>query len=146
MHRTDPAARIHAWRQRRLVVAWHRYCPTLARALPGAGRLTRWPRRGSNLLRIARGGVLRAHGGIGAAARECDAIERHALNAAAEELGLLGRDGAGVDAHPGDLRRQAPVFDFRAAVHHDLDAVRFRELRRLVAADAELHPDHLRAR
>ena len=87
-----------------------------------------------------------AHGGIGAAARERDAIERHALNAAAEQLGLLGRDGAGVDAHPGDLRRQAPVFDFRAAVHHDLDAVRFRELRRLVAADAELHPDHLRAR
>src|SRR5713101_2306445 len=87
-----------------------------------------------------------AHRGVGGAARERDAVERHALDATPEELRLLGGESAGVDAHPGDLRRQAAVFDLRAAVHHDLEAVRLREFRGLVVADAKLHPYHLRTR
>src|SRR3954452_9654958 len=67
-------------------------------------------------------------GGFGAdrslrrSARERGPVERHALDAAAGELRLLGGEGAGVDAHPGDLRRQPPVLDLRAAVHHHLQA------------------------
>src|SRR5262245_14254657 len=87
-------------------------------------------------------GLFCAHRGVGGAARERDAVERHALDAASEQLRLLGGKRAGIDAHPGDLRRQAPVFDLRATVHHHLEAVRLCELRRLVVADAELHPDH----
>src|SRR5712691_11000437 len=90
--------------------------------------------------------VLRTHGGVSRAARDSGAVERHALDAAAEKLRLLRREGAGVDAHPGDLRRKPAVLDLRSAVHHHLEAVRLREVGRLVVADAELHPDHLRMR
>src|SRR5262245_26015564 len=69
-------------------------------------------------------GPLRLHRGVSRAAGERDAVERHALDAAPEQLRLFGGDGAGVDAHPRDLRREAPIFDLRTAVHHHLEAVR----------------------
>src|SRR5262249_57378589 len=66
---------------------------------------------------------LGAHRGVGRAARGGDAIERHALDAAAEQLGFLGGEGAGVDAHPGDLRRQPAVLHLPAAVPPHLPAL-----------------------
>src|SRR5215470_7568654 len=87
-----------------------------------------------------------ALGGGCCATRGGHTIERHALDAAAGNLRPLRREGARIDAEPGNLRRQAAVFDFRAAVHHHLDAVLFGQRRRLVVADAELHPHHARAR
>src|SRR5262245_31460694 len=85
--------------------------------------------------------VLRTHRGVGRAARHGDAIERHALNAAAEELRPLRRQRPGVHAHPGDLRRQAAVFDLGAAVHHHLETGVLGELGGLVAADAKLRSE-----
>src|SRR5262249_55081906 len=96
------------------------------------GRVLAWTRTGSSAGEFVLAvGLFCTCGGVGGAARERDAVERHALDAASEQLSLLGGEGAGVDAHPGDLRRQASVFDLRAAVHHHLEAVRLRELRRL---------------
>src|SRR5262249_15220069 len=91
------------------------------------------------LLASLAGGAVRRGGG---AARHGGAVERHALNAAAEDLRPLRGQRARVDTHPGDLRGQAAVLDLRAAVHHHLESVRFPERRRLVVADAELHPHH----
>src|SRR5262249_25228160 len=109
------------------------------------GRVSAWRRTWENSLASAVG-LLRAHRSVGGATRERDAVERHALDAAPEEPRFLGGESAGVHAHPGDLRWQEAVFDLRAAVHHHFEAVRLRELRRLVVADTELHPDHPRAR
>src|SRR5262249_22608575 len=64
-------------------------------------------------------GLLRAHRRLRCTARQRDAVERHALDAATEQASLLGGQRAGVHPHPGNLRAQTPVFDFRAAVHHD---------------------------
>src|ERR1700747_1607524 len=108
-----------------------------------AARVLAWRRTRENSLASA-AGFFRAHRSVGGAARERDAVERHALDATPEELRLLGGESAGVDAHPGDLRRQAAVFDLRAAVHHRLEAVRLREFRGLVVADAQLDPAPLR--
>ena len=58
----------------------------------------------------------------------------------------LGRKRSRIHSHPGNFRRQPPIFDFRAAIHHHLDAGIFRKLCRLVVAHAKLHPDHLRHR
>src|SRR5262249_59673490 len=89
------------------------------------GRVLAWTRTGSSAGEFVLAvGLFCTYGGVGGAARERDAVERHALDAASEQLSLLGGEGAGVDAHPGDLRRQASVFDLRAAVHHHLEAVR----------------------
>src|SRR6266496_1739131 len=54
--------------------------------------------------------------GLGRPAGRRRAVERHALNAAAHHLGLLRGERARVDPHPGDFRRQPPVFDLGTAV------------------------------
>ena len=54
-------------------------------------------------------------------------------------------DDAAVDAAPRQFAAQPAELDLRAAVHDDLDAGRLGRGRRLVVADAELHPDDRRA-
>src|SRR6516164_9687205 len=47
--------------------------------------------------------LLRLHGLLRRAAGDGDPIERHALDAAPEQLSFLRGQGASVDPHPGDL-------------------------------------------
>ena len=54
-------------------------------------------------------------------------------------------DDAAIDAAPRQFAAEPPELDLRAAVHDHLDARGLRRLRRLVVADAELHPDDLGA-
>ena len=60
-------------------------------------------------------------------------------------IGFFDDSTPRIDAGPADLARQPAIFDLRAAVHHHLEAGRLGLRRRLVVADAELHPDDLRA-
>src|SRR5215213_9730343 len=81
--------------------------------------------------------TLRARRGVSRAAGHGGTVERHTLNPAAEELGPLGGQRAGVDAHPGDLGGEAAVLDLRTAVHYHLKAAALGELGSLFVADAE---------
>ena len=58
--------------------------------------------------------------------------------------GAIANDAA-VDAAPRQFSAEPAELDLRAAVHDHFDARGFRRLRRLVVADAQLHPDHFRA-
>src|SRR5882724_7006602 len=59
-------------------------------------------------------------GGSTTASDDADAVERqpHALR---RYRRALGAQRARINAHPGDFRRQPAIFDFRTAVHYDLD-------------------------
>src|SRR5262249_29992058 len=83
---------------------------------------------------------------VGGAARQGDALKRQALDAASRQLRPLCGERARIDAHPGNLRGKAAVFDLGTAVHHDLKTVRLGKFRRLVIAYAKLHPNDAWAR
>src|SRR5215472_14613988 len=77
------------------------------------GVLSRWPHSHTAVA------ALRAFARRRKPDRHGGALKRKALDAA-RSYRFLGADRARVDAHPGDLGREAAVFDFWAAVHHHL--------------------------
>src|SRR5262249_32023820 len=145
----DQVARPHEWqasKNREYARSW----PVLmngpaarsCRSFIGPARWVKAPVQTSSTVLALLEGAL---GRIGRAAGRRRAVERHALDAAPEQGSLLRGQRARVDPHPGDFRGQASVLDLRTAVHHHFQAGGFRAARGLVIADAELHPDRLRA-
>ena len=60
-------------------------------------------------------------------------------------IGFFDDSTPRIDPVPADLAGQPAIFDLRAAVHHHLEAGGLGLRGCLVVADAELHPDDLRA-
>ena len=102
-------------------------------------------RRLIDRLRARAGRRVRNLAGVQAQGVEAELAVRHARSPSAIRDGPARRDDAGVDARPVEPAHDPRVLDLHAAVLHDVEPRVARDLRRVVVADAELHPQHLRA-